>query len=104
MRSIPFRELQKHYPEDLLSEVKIQSHALSDIDSKTSVCWGAGQIMTGNWVTLARLSPGTPRGKATQFVCKLKLVKDHPYVKEKLADKEKDKKYPPGYMQGRGAA
>jgi hypothetical protein len=76
MKSIPLSKLQKIYSADLLVEVTDKDSAISDLKSKTSCCWGAGRILEGGWVTLAKPSPRRKGEKATQFVCKLPLVND----------------------------
>lgn len=99
MKSIPIRELRKIYSADFLVEVKDKDQAIRDIQSKSSACWGAGQILTGGWIALARPSPRRKGEKPTQFVCRHNLVKDNLPKEEK-----KKEEYPMGYMQGRGAA
>ena len=76
---ISFEALKKVFnsPTQGLCKVTDKEAALSDINSKTSCCWGAGREIkidgkpTG-WIHLAAPSPN--RGFRTYFVCKASLI------------------------------
>jgi hypothetical protein len=68
-------ELQKDYSEFHFVEVTDREQAISDINSRSSCCWGAGQKIDGGWIQLASPSKRSKEDKRTVFVCKADLIK-----------------------------
>lgn len=77
MKIISFRQLRSDYEhvDERFVEIVDKSDALNQIQSKTSSCWGAGQIMgESGWIRLASPSKQSKGDTRTVFVCKKSLV------------------------------
>lgn len=75
---ITFAQLQKnHMPAGSgYVEVTDRESALNDINSKCSMCWGAGaKIGDTGWIQLASPSKRSKNDIRTIFVCKESLIK-----------------------------
>jgi hypothetical protein len=51
-------------------EVTDQAEIMKMIESKTSCCWGAGQVIAEGWVQLCQPSRASENGKTVAFVCR----------------------------------
>lgn len=51
-------------------EVTDQAEIKKMMESKTSCCWGAGQVIAEGWVQLCQPSRPSINGKTVAFVCR----------------------------------
>ncbi len=85
---LSLEQLQREYgtSDSGFVEITDRAQAISDLESKTSCCWGAGfEYGNSGWIQLASPSKRHRDDKRTIFVCKKTLLEE-----PKLSDREKD--------------
>lgn len=76
MKGITFEQLVGRYQGsgEVFYEITDKEQAISDLNSRTSCCWGTGPIEKTGWVRLAAPAARSVGDVRTIFVCKASLV------------------------------